>query len=531
MARGIQFQGRLSRRDKRPANPGRYDLFFSLHPDPDSNRVLWSETIRGVEVMPGGFYYVVLGLKQPLNADLFSDGPRFMAVQVLRKGRPEGEHGARVPLLANELRLAERLGRCEEALARATELQVKPSDETHDEILDKLPRLLSHLTERVEELRTRVDALANAEHTTQVETRLAHLERRITELDADGGRLDRIEDELEDLVGPDGDVVDLNERMDRIEGRAPELIEALRKREAQAAAAPPPSLTTRVDQIQAGLASLRTDVETIESAIAELRATPAPTADDLGAVKRRGDVMTGKLTINRGGLEVLSGGVTCRGANVNTLNASNLVRAPKLIADALELRGDLTVDNTHRALQARLVEGRQGSSRKDGPLHLNSRGGAEVVVGNATERNGIEVFGTARSDGVISRSTGIAELFEAAGAPKPGEVVRIDGHRVRRTDRAGDPTVAGIVTDKPGVLLGGPPSESQVAVAVHGVVSCRVEADSAPIAPGDLLMSSDLAGFARKVDDVGARVGCIIAKALEPLDSGRGTIRVLVLNG
>ena len=50
--------------------------------------------------------------------------------------------------------------------------------------------------------------------------------------------------------------------------------------------------------------------------------------------------------------------MTCRGAQVTTLEASNLIKAPKMLTDALELRGDLTVDSATRAMQVRFLEGR-----------------------------------------------------------------------------------------------------------------------------------------------------------------------------
>jgi hypothetical protein len=51
--------------------------------------------------------------------------------------------------------------------------------------------------------------------------RLAALEARVARLDGTAGRVARLEDEMEDIVGPDGDLVDLTERLDAIEkGRA-----------------------------------------------------------------------------------------------------------------------------------------------------------------------------------------------------------------------------------------------------------------------------------------------------------------------
>jgi hypothetical protein len=82
MQPGIEFHGRLSRSDRRPANPGQYDLTFQIFPKPTSQRVLWSETIAGVDVRSGGFFDVILGEVSPMSADLFSQGARWLGVQV-----------------------------------------------------------------------------------------------------------------------------------------------------------------------------------------------------------------------------------------------------------------------------------------------------------------------------------------------------------------------------------------------------------------------------------------------------------------
>ncbi|HJS85703.1 MAG TPA: hypothetical protein VJ779_09595, partial [Acetobacteraceae bacterium] len=65
-------------------------------------------------------------------------------------------------------------------------------------------------------------------------------------------------------------------------------------------------------------------------------------------------------------------------------------------------------------------------------------------------------------------------------------------------------------------------------VALCGRVPCKVDADIAPIAPGDLLTTSPTRGHAQKAADPSQAVGAIIGKALEARDSGRGEILVFV---
>jgi hypothetical protein len=63
-------------------------------------------------------------------------------------------------------------------------------------------------------------------------------------------------------------------------------------------------------------------------------------------------------------------------------------------------------------------------------------------------------------------------------------------------------------------------------MAVVGIVPCKVSAENGPIAPGDLLVTSSTPGHGMR--DANPRVGTVIGKALESLESGTGVIRVLV---
>jgi hypothetical protein len=59
-------------------------------------------------------------------------------------------------------------------------------------------------------------------------------------------------------------------------------------------------------------------------------------------------------------------------------------------------------------------------------------------------------------------------------------------------------------------------------------VACRVDADVAPIKPGDSLTTSATKGHAQKVDDSSKAAGALLGKALGSLKTGKGTIPVLV---
>lgn len=513
----VEFHGRLSRSDKRPANPGRYDLLFQLHPTGEGAAVLWSETLKGVDVAPGGFYYVILGLKAPLSAGLFTSTPRWLSVRVIASGKKADEHSSRVPILGTGVALAEQVQSIEGRLAQLEHVLSGAESRSG--------RGTGRLRDWLDELTTRLSTLESRLQDEESPRQVAEILRRLEEIDGEEGRLTRMEDELEDIVGPDGDIVDLNERMDRLEGRAPELIANLRAREGESGRERLERLDQSIQSVRDRVADVDRAVEALRTALGELRETPPPTPEAIGALKRSGDTMSGALTISRGGLEVASGGISSRSAEISTLEVTNSVKTPKLLVDAVELRGDLSVDSPRRVLQVRMVEGRHGSARRDGPLHLNTRSGAEVVVGNEEGRGGLEVHGPVRAESLVSPAGCVALVFDVADAPAEGALVRLGGGRARLAAAEDAPGALGVVVTGPALLLGGALGSGRVAVAVSGVASCLADASAGPIRAGDLLGCGPTPGHAGALIEP---TGAILGRALEGLDAGRGPIRVLL---
>lgn len=530
----FEFHGRLSRSDKRPANPGLYHLQFQLHGQPRASqrdKLYWEEVLESVDVSPGGFYRVVLGQSTPVEPNVFSRGIRWLSVRVVRGGKLDEEHSARIPVIGHSMRLYSALNKLD---ARLVEMESKLGlVVSSTPKVDQFQTRVNRLSESVDSVLSRLVPIEGGAEVKAVVRRVEALTDRIDDIDKDDGRLDKLEMEMDDIVGSDGDIIDLNERMDRVEGRAPDLIKAMRKREKNA----PEQM--HIEDLQRQIDGIRSRLEGVAGTVGEASAKKAKASKKadvdvgaLGVVKRSGDVMTGGLTINRGGLEVVSGGVSCRGATVTTLEASNVVKASKMLTDSFELRGDFTVDSASRSLQVRMLEGRQASARRDGALHLNSRGGAEVVIGNERSAKGADVHGSVRADGLVAQAVGgMAQLFHATGALSTGDVVRVNdtGERVVRVRRSADPRVMGVITDNPGLLLGGIPRTGVVVVAVTGVVTCRVEAKGRPIKAGDLLVASAEAGHARS--EPNPDPGTVLGKALAPLEKGAGQIPVLLGGG
>jgi hypothetical protein len=116
----------------------------------------------------------------------------------------------------------------------------------------------------------------------------------------------------------------------------------------------------------------------------------------------------------------------------------------------------------------------------------------------------------------------------------PGTVmVMTDSGALEPSRNAYDRKVAGVISGagdyRPGLILGRcESSQERMPVALVGKVYCKVDADPAPIAVGDLLTTSARPGFGMKATDSAQAFGAVIGKALKPLRFGQGLIPILV---
>jgi hypothetical protein len=181
--------------------------------------------------------------------------------------------------------------------------------------------------------------------------------------------------------------------------------------------------------------------------------------------------------------------------------------------------------------------GVQGLSRQrdhGGVVGINEAGGAGVY-GRSTG-DGFAMV----ADGKLSITGGgdVAERFASVDSQPiaPGSVVVVDGAnpgQLTRSTAAYDTKVIGIISGaggvEPGLILHQAGMlEGNLVVAIAGRVYCNADAESAPIAPGDLLTSADRPGYCMKAADRDRAYGAIIGKALTGLDNGVGQVLVLV---
>jgi hypothetical protein len=178
---------------------------------------------------------------------------------------------------------------------------------------------------------------------------------------------------------------------------------------------------------------------------------------------------------------------------------------------------------------------------------LDNDASGNIVVGRVGPSGGhVNVFrvdGTGRGFFSGGTQTGGADFAESVAVRgerlkyEPGDVLVVDraaGRRLMLSRRAYSTRVAGIYSTKPGVLATTHSIDEsdalaeEIPLAIVGIVPCKVTAQNGPIAPGDLLVTAPIPGYAMKGTNRIRMLGAVVGKALEPLREGKGVIQVLV---
>jgi hypothetical protein len=124
-----------------------------------------------------------------------------------------------------------------------------------------------------------------------------------------------------------------------------------------------------------------------------------------------------------------------------------------------------------------------------------------------------------------------AEMLPAVDGLEGGDLLTIgpDG-RLVRTTHAYQSSVVGVYSTRPGFVGGAGDDDDlsgKIPLAVVGVVPVKANAENGPIDPGDLLVASSTPGHAMKAGP-DPRIGTVVGKALEGMESGTGVIQILV---
>jgi hypothetical protein len=208
-------------------------------------------------------------------------------------------------------------------------------------------------------------------------------------------------------------------------------------------------------------------------------------------------------------------------------------------------RGDIafiteTTDGTREEKMRIKYSGNVGIGTTTPEYLLSVDGDMQVFQGGLCVDDGTWTCPTNLTDGTIyAETTGISEIDLAENYPtrdetlEAGEIVSIDMENpgyVTKTEQSYDSKIVGVISTKPGVLLGGICKNNDcsmnIPVALAGRVPVKVNLDSGPIKIGDPLTSaSTTSGYAMKA----TQKGRIIGFALEEFnETSTSTIMVFV---
>jgi hypothetical protein len=164
-----------------------------------------------------------------------------------------------------------------------------------------------------------------------------------------------------------------------------------------------------------------------------------------------------------------------------------------------------------------------------------------VGIGTVTPQAKLDVAGLTRTNVLqITGGSDLSEKFvicDRKSSAKPGMVVAIDPGNPGKLVVSAQPynrRVAGVISGaggvQPGMLMGqtNTLADGDQPVALTGRVYVWADASNGPIAPGDLLTTSSVAGHAMKVTDHHKAQGATIGKAMTELRQGRGLVLTLV---
>ena len=191
------------------------------------------------------------------------------------------------------------------------------------------------------------------------------------------------------------------------------------------------------------------------------------------------------------------------------------------------------------------------ASSDSGPGLTTVSGSGVALIATGTSANLIEAYKNGRpavrkfyvsnagevfAAGIYhANGADVAEVVPTSDHPEAGDVVEIDPlhpGQFRRASTANSTGVAGVISTQPGIALREKGAvdglDDAPQLALVGRVPVKVSAEHGAIRPGDLLVAAATPGRAMRAPENPA-VGSVVGKALGELESGNGTIQMLVM--
>jgi hypothetical protein len=225
----------------------------------------------------------------------------------------------------------------------------------------------------------------------------------------------------------------------------------------------------------------------------------------------------------------ITGGNVLGGANVNaTTHTGTTVSVTGTITGASVVGGVMTGSSIS-------VTGAVTGAGITGTSLTVSTG--TVTLGNIVNANGNGVgnigssttyFNTVFAKATSAQYADLAEMYLADADYPPGTVLIFGGEQeVTAQIQSHSTAIAGVVSENPSHLMNADlQGEHVAAVALLGRVPCQVQGN---IRKGDLLVASNTAGVAQRLDSAQYLPGCVIGKSLENYNSAEvGTIEIAV---
>ena len=161
--------------------------------------------------------------------------------------------------------------------------------------------------------------------------------------------------------------------------------------------------------------------------------------------------------------------------------------------------------------------------------HVSDRP-VEMTPRSSTRGESVDPEDEPRSGAATTTAPAAAShpIMGLSAPTEPGDVLSLDPDRpgqLRLSTVAADPLAIGVMAGASSP--GGPDGAWHGPIATSGVVLVRADAGYGAIRPGDLLTTSATPGHAMRATEVLA--GTILGKAIDGLENGKDTIRVVLL--